>query len=70
MRRMMAFAKRMLGSLKAQKAQLALAVRLAIAAVATYAIAPSVAPDAAAMGGARNDGHAATWRSRAGTISR
>jgi hypothetical protein len=39
MRRMMAFAKRMLGSLRGYKTQLALAVRLAIAAVAAYAIA-------------------------------
>ena len=36
---MMAFAKRMLGSLRGYKTQLALAVRLAIAAVAAYAIA-------------------------------
>jgi hypothetical protein len=34
MRRMMAFAKRMLGSLRGRKTQLALAVRLAVAAVA------------------------------------
>jgi hypothetical protein len=39
MRRMMAFAKRMLGSLGGRKTQLALAVRLAVAAVAAYAIA-------------------------------
>jgi uncharacterized membrane protein YccC len=39
MRRMMAFAKRMLGSLRGRKTQLALAVRLAVAAVAAYAIA-------------------------------
>jgi uncharacterized membrane protein YccC len=39
MRRMMAFVKRMLGSLRGRKTQLALAVRLAIAAVAAYAIA-------------------------------
>jgi uncharacterized membrane protein YccC len=39
MRRMMTFAKRMLGSLKDRKTQLALAVRLAVAAVAAYAIA-------------------------------
>jgi hypothetical protein len=39
MRRMMAFAKRMLGSLRGRKPQLALAVRLAVAAVAAYAIA-------------------------------
>jgi uncharacterized membrane protein YccC len=39
MRRMMAFAKRMLGSLSGRKTQLALAVRLAAAAVAAYAIA-------------------------------
>src|SRR5690349_7724724 len=39
MRRMMAFAKRMLGSLKGRKTQLSLAVRLAVAAVAAYAIA-------------------------------
>ena len=36
---MMAFSKRMLGSLRARKTQLALAVRLAVAAVAAYAIA-------------------------------
>ena len=36
---MMAFAKRMLGSLRGYKPQLALAVRLAVAAVAAYAIA-------------------------------
>ena len=36
---MMAFAKRMLGSLRGRKTQLALAVRLAVAAVAAYAIA-------------------------------
>ncbi|HMM92105.1 FUSC family protein [Bradyrhizobium sp.] len=35
----MAFAKRMLGSLQSRKTQLALAVRLAVAAVAAYAIA-------------------------------
>jgi uncharacterized membrane protein YccC len=39
MQRMMAFAKRMLGSLRGRKTQLALAVRLAVAAVAAYAIA-------------------------------
>src|SRR5947209_19494638 len=39
MRCMMAFAKRMLGSLRGRKTQLALAVRLAVAAVAAYAIA-------------------------------
>jgi hypothetical protein len=39
MRRMMAFAKRMLGSLRGRKTQLSLAVRLAVAAVAAYAIA-------------------------------
>jgi uncharacterized membrane protein YccC len=39
MRRMMTFAKRMLGSLRGRKTQLALAVRLAVAAVAAYAIA-------------------------------
>jgi hypothetical protein len=39
MRRMMTFAKRMLGSLKGRKTQLSLAVRLAVAAVAAYAIA-------------------------------
>jgi hypothetical protein len=39
MRRMMAFSKRMLGSLRGRKTQLALAVRLAVAAVAAYAIA-------------------------------
>jgi len=39
MRRMMAFVKRMLGSLRARKVQLALAVRIAVAAVAAYAIA-------------------------------
>src|SRR5207237_8051983 len=39
MRRMMAFAKRMLGSLRGRKTQLALAVRIAVAAVAAYAIA-------------------------------
>ena len=39
MRRMMAFAKRMLGSLRGHKTQLSLAVRLAVAAVAAYAIA-------------------------------
>jgi uncharacterized membrane protein YccC len=39
MRRMMAFAKRMLGSIGGRKTQLALAVRLAVAAVAAYAIA-------------------------------
>jgi uncharacterized membrane protein YccC len=39
MRRMMTFAKRMLGSLKDRKTQLALAVRLAVAAVAAYALA-------------------------------
>jgi Fusaric acid resistance protein-like len=39
MRRMMAFVKRMLGSLYGRKTQLALAVRLAVAAVAAYAIA-------------------------------
>ena len=36
---MMAFAKRMLGSLRGRKTQLALAVRLAVAAVAAYALA-------------------------------
>ena len=36
---MMAFSKRMLGSLRGRKTQLALAVRLAVAAVAAYAIA-------------------------------
>ena len=36
---MMAFVKRMLGSLRGRKTQLALAVRLAVAAVAAYAIA-------------------------------
>ena len=36
---MMAFAKRMLGSLRGRKTQLALAVRIAVAAVAAYAIA-------------------------------
>ena len=36
---MMTFAKRMLGSLRGRKTQLALAVRLAVAAVAAYAIA-------------------------------
>jgi uncharacterized membrane protein YccC len=39
MRRMMAFVKRMLGLLGGRKTQLALAVRLAVAAVAAYAIA-------------------------------
>jgi uncharacterized membrane protein YccC len=39
MRRMMAFAKRMLGSLRGYRTQLALAVRLAVAATAAYAIA-------------------------------
>jgi uncharacterized membrane protein YccC len=39
MRRMMTFAKRMLGSLRGRKTQLALAVRLAVAAVTAYAIA-------------------------------
>jgi hypothetical protein len=39
MRRMMAFAKRMLGSLKGRRTQLSLAVRLAVAAVAAYALA-------------------------------
>jgi uncharacterized membrane protein YccC len=39
MRRMMACAKRMLGLLRGRKTQLALAVRLAVAAVAAYAIA-------------------------------
>jgi uncharacterized membrane protein YccC len=39
MRRMMAFAKRMLGSLRGRKTQLSLAARLAVAAVAAYAIA-------------------------------
>jgi uncharacterized membrane protein YccC len=39
MRRMMAFTKRMLGSLRGHKTQLSLAVRLAVAAVAAYAIA-------------------------------
>jgi uncharacterized membrane protein YccC len=42
MRRMMAFAKRMLGSLRGRKTQLALAVRLAVAAVAAYAIAKAL----------------------------
>jgi uncharacterized membrane protein YccC len=42
MRRMMAFAKRMLGSLRGYKTQLALAIRLAIAAVAAYAIAKAL----------------------------
>ena len=36
---MMVFAKRMLGSLRGHKTQLSLAVRLAVAAVAAYAIA-------------------------------
>ena len=36
---MMAFSKRMLGSLRGRKTQLALAVRLAVAAVAAYALA-------------------------------
>ena len=36
---MMAFSKRMLGSLRARKTQLALAIRIAVAAVAAYAIA-------------------------------
>src|SRR3954471_20274919 len=36
---MMAFTKRMLGSLRGHKTQLSLAVRLAVAAVAAYAIA-------------------------------
>ena len=49
---MMAFSKRMLGSLAARKTQLALAVRVAVAAVAAYAIAHGAASDAAAMGGA------------------
>ena len=39
---MMAFAKRMLGSLRGRKTQLALAVRLAVAAVAAYAIASAL----------------------------
>jgi uncharacterized membrane protein YccC len=39
MRRMMAFVKRMLGSFRGRKTQLSLAVRLAVAAVAAYAIA-------------------------------
>jgi uncharacterized membrane protein YccC len=39
MRRMMAFVKRMLGSLWARKIQLALAVRIAVAAVAAYVVA-------------------------------
>jgi Fusaric acid resistance protein-like len=39
MRRMMAFARRMLGSLWARKVQLALAVRIAVAAVAAYVVA-------------------------------
>jgi hypothetical protein len=39
MRRMMAFAERMLGSLTARKIQLALAVRIAVAAVAAYVVA-------------------------------
>lgn len=39
MRRMMAFGKRMLGSLHGHKTELSLAVRLAVAAVAAYAIA-------------------------------
>ena len=39
---MMAFAKRMLGSLRGRKTQLALAVRLAVAAVAAYAIAQAL----------------------------
>src|SRR6478672_5838814 len=39
MRRMMAFVKRMLGSLRGHKTQLSLAIRLAVAAVAAYAIA-------------------------------
>src|SRR5881392_535035 len=42
MRRMMAFAKRMLGSLRGRKTQLALAVRLAVAGVAAYAIAQAL----------------------------
>src|SRR6478609_7012330 len=39
MRRMMAFVKRMLGSLRGHKTQLSLAIRLAVAAVAAYALA-------------------------------
>ena len=39
MRRMMAFVERMLGSLWARKIQLALAVRIAVAAVAAYVVA-------------------------------
>ena len=39
MRRMMAFVKRMLGSLWTRKIQLALAVRIAVAAVAAYVVA-------------------------------
>ena len=38
MRRMMAFAKRMLGSLRGYRTQLALAVRLAVAATAAYGL--------------------------------
>jgi hypothetical protein len=47
---MMAFAERMLGSLRGRKTQLALAVRLAVAAVAAYAIAR--APLMLPLGGA------------------
>jgi uncharacterized membrane protein YccC len=42
MRRMMVFAKRMLGSLRGNKTQLSLAIRLAVAAVAAYAIAKAL----------------------------
>jgi uncharacterized membrane protein YccC len=42
MRRMIAFVKRMLGSLRGHKTQLSLAIRLAVAAVAAYAIAKAL----------------------------
>jgi uncharacterized membrane protein YccC len=42
MRRMMTFVKRMLGSLRGHKTQLSLAIRLAVAAVAAYAIAKAL----------------------------
>ena len=39
MRRMIAFSKRVFGSISARKTQMALAVRIAVAAVAAYTIA-------------------------------
>jgi hypothetical protein len=63
MRRMMAFTKRMLGSLRGHKTQLALAVRLAVAAVAAYAIDAILAEERLVL---EHEGRRAQWPGRHG----